>query len=116
MIRVITESEYYPDDYFMYDTFDTEKEGAYWYRTNHGVGLGGVPKGLYIYKTVEAPYGVTYFLTPHVLSANALKDYDIKEERPSEEFLAKYDTGKDNFKYKDDFKTWIKGAKALKRG
>ena len=116
-IRLNEGNEYYPDDFFMYDTFDKQKEGEYWYRTTHGVGPGSIPKGTEVYKTVDTPWGVTYFLTPNVLSTKALKDYGIREERPSDELLAKYDSDPDNRynKYKDDIRSWVKGARPLER-
>lgn len=68
--------------------YDMDTGLDYWYFTKHGLSPGTVPKGLPINDTIDVDNG-TYFSTPMVLTTQALRDYEIKEQMPPEKDIFK---------------------------
>lgn len=62
----------------------TTRCDGYWYHARHGVGPGTIPRDCHLLDVVEDPDNSwkDYFLLDRALTAEELREFDLKEECP----------------------------------
>ena len=62
----------------------------YWYKTNHGIGPGTIPKDLHVIDTIESRFYGDFICLDGILNTGELDHYDIKETMPPEQLLIEH--------------------------